>query len=89
MEDVENGDGSDKDSVTMGSFIKVEREKPQNSNDIPEDTDDPDFYDIDVLAWDYHVSYCHYTLQTTDQEEFQSVSLSSVMSSISSHWIGP
>lgn len=50
---------NDKDSVTMGSFVKVEREKPENDDncgEIPEDTDELDYYDIDILAWDFQVS---------------------------------
>lgn len=50
---------NDQDSVTMGSFVKVEREKSEiadNSGEIPEDTDEPDYYDIDVLSWDFQVS---------------------------------
>jgi hypothetical protein len=50
---------NDQDSVTMGSFVKVEREKSENADNsggIPEDTDEPDYYDIDVLAWDFQVS---------------------------------
>jgi ankyrin repeat protein len=47
------------DSVTMGSFVKV---KPNEEalNDIPEDNkDDPDVFEIDVLAWDFQTSPLH------------------------------
>lgn len=64
LDDIDGDEGTgesenDQDSVTMGSFVKVEREKSENSDncgEIPEETDEPDYYDIDVLAWDFQVS---------------------------------
>ena len=59
-DDSEIGDSErDQDSVTMGSFVKVDRENSENTQDsgeIPEDTDEPDYYHIDVLTWDFQVT---------------------------------
>ncbi|EHL02549.1 hypothetical protein M7I_1343 [Glarea lozoyensis 74030] len=47
------------DSMTMGSFVKVQTEDRTNDG-VPEDsTDDPDIYEIDVIAWDYGLSPLH------------------------------
>ncbi|EPE25948.1 Ankyrin repeat-containing protein [Glarea lozoyensis ATCC 20868] len=49
----------DSDSMTMGSFVKVQTEDRTNDG-VPEDsTDDPDIYEIDVIAWDYGLSPLH------------------------------
>lgn len=54
----------DKDEVmTMGSFVKVEKDdktKIAQEGALEEDsTDDPDIYEIDVIAWDYGLSPLH------------------------------
>ncbi|TAQ87996.1 hypothetical protein B7494_g3670 [Chlorociboria aeruginascens] len=47
------------DSMTMGSFVKVGREE-KDQIDIPEDSsEEPDVYDINILAWDYGFSPLH------------------------------
>ncbi|KAH7417628.1 hypothetical protein BKA64DRAFT_702397 [Cadophora sp. MPI-SDFR-AT-0126] len=48
------------DSMTMGSFVKVAEDKPKEGEDIPEDdSEDPDIYEIHVIAWDYGLSPLH------------------------------
>ncbi|KAK0126771.1 hypothetical protein ONS95_008352 [Cadophora gregata] len=55
---LDSEDGSD--SMTMGSFVKVAEDKPKVGEDIPEDdSEDPDVYEIDVIAWDYGLSPLH------------------------------
>ena len=74
----------DSDSMTMGSFVKVDKEKEnaevciesffqqnhwptvRNSNFffnqdavLEDDSEDPDVYEIDVIAWDYGLSPLH------------------------------
>lgn len=50
-------------SVVTGSFVKVDKdeEKPKADDALPLDDDEsePDFYDIDVAAWDSHCSALH------------------------------
>ncbi|RFU35722.1 hypothetical protein B7463_g570, partial [Scytalidium lignicola] len=54
----ETGDVSD--SMTMGSFVKIEKEKKEPEDGIIEDSDeDPDVFNIDVIAWDYGLSPLH------------------------------
>jgi ankyrin repeat protein len=79
-------DSQESDSMTMGSFVKVEKEKQNQDvschctnvpfsitakssaclpsshtqDGVPEDsTDDPDIYEVDVIAWDYGLSPLH------------------------------
>ncbi|RMD43987.1 hypothetical protein DV735_g1143, partial [Chaetothyriales sp. CBS 134920] len=52
--DEDEDDGSDE--MTQGSFVKVP-EKPTDS--LEDDLDEPDVYDIDVLAWDQPMSPLH------------------------------
>ena len=41
---------NDQDSVTTGSFIKVGYGESKGSRSIPEDTYEPNYYDINILA---------------------------------------
>ncbi|KAF1952642.1 ankyrin [Byssothecium circinans] len=63
LEVVETNDESDDEvqSTTTGSFVKVKAdEKKANSDLIPEeDEDDPDVYDVNVVAWDTKASPLH------------------------------
>ncbi|KAI9664804.1 MAG: hypothetical protein M1821_006252 [Bathelium mastoideum] len=66
MIDAERAGTSDEDvdmkSATSASFVKIEHEREQPDNDnLPTDdnTEDPDIYDIDVLAWDVASSPLH------------------------------
>jgi ankyrin repeat protein len=48
------------DAMTMGSFVKVESGKQAADEGVPEDSeDDPDVYEVDVIAWDYGLSPLH------------------------------
>jgi len=51
-------DDDDSGSVTEGSFIKV-REKSEASDPLTEDKDEPDVFNVDVLAWDNPLSPLH------------------------------
>jgi len=48
------------DATTENSIIKIERKKPEHEAmpDV-ESKDDPDIYDVNVLAWDAPVSALH------------------------------
>ncbi|OCK80768.1 ankyrin repeat protein [Lepidopterella palustris CBS 459.81] len=63
MVDPEDSEDEDVDmrSTTTGSFIKVNTESKEEADNIPEDDDEeePDFYDINVLAWDTACSPLH------------------------------
>jgi ankyrin repeat protein len=52
-------------SMVTGSFIKVDNvDKPETSVDLvpEEDEDDPDFYDVNVIAWDTPCSALHFAI---------------------------
>ena len=53
-------------SATTGSFVKLDKavEAPSNTEDVisDEEEDDPDFYDINVLAWDTPCSALHFAI---------------------------
>ncbi|KAF4634032.1 hypothetical protein G7Y89_g4076 [Cudoniella acicularis] len=52
-------DSEASDVMTMGSFVKVDKETA-TEDDVSEDsTEDPDIYEIDVIAWDYGLSPLH------------------------------
>ncbi|KFZ12569.1 hypothetical protein V501_04148 [Pseudogymnoascus sp. VKM F-4519 (FW-2642)] len=60
--EVETEDDSDNDSETQG-FTKVKEAAPGESNDIPDDDEDePDFYDINVVAWDLQCTALHFAI---------------------------
>lgn len=54
-------ESEEEDAMTMGSFVKVDNEKKEAADEgVPEDSeDDPDVYEIDVIAWDYGLSPLH------------------------------
>lgn len=56
--------GNDDDSETQGfTKVKKETEKPETSNDIPEDDEEePDFYDINGKAWDLGATPLHFAI---------------------------
>ncbi|KAF2109716.1 hypothetical protein BDV96DRAFT_502176 [Lophiotrema nucula] len=62
IEMVEEED-SDEDmrSTTTGSYVKVKDDDKKKDDDVvpEEDEDEPDFYDINVLAWDTQCSPLH------------------------------
>ncbi|KAG4030376.1 hypothetical protein MFRU_012g01140 [Monilinia fructicola] len=51
------------DAMTMGSFVKIPANKGEDKDDataVMDDTmEDPDIYDINVIAWDYGLSPLH------------------------------
>ncbi|RDW70384.1 hypothetical protein BP5796_08781 [Coleophoma crateriformis] len=55
------GSDTEDDSVTMGSFIKVDKNAQESTDDgiLEDSSNDPDIYDIDVTAWDYGLSPLH------------------------------
>ncbi|KAF2621315.1 ankyrin [Macroventuria anomochaeta] len=61
--DMLDNDGEDEpvDATTEGSIIHIRGEKPHEENNMPidEDEDEPDVYDVNVLAWDTPVSPLH------------------------------
>ncbi|KAF2476310.1 ankyrin [Lindgomyces ingoldianus] len=47
-------------STTTGSYVKVKEEEKKAQDQLPEDEEDePDFYDVNVLAWDTQCSALH------------------------------
>lgn len=64
VDDEESDDGVH--SVTTGSFVKVgkDEENVKSVELLPLDDDksDPDFYNIDVVAWDSHCSALHHAI---------------------------
>lgn len=61
MIDADEDDDVDMKSTTTGSYIKVKKDEEQQEGDnLPEDDEDePDVYDINVLAWDTPSSALH------------------------------
>ncbi|KAI9702849.1 MAG: hypothetical protein M1836_008063 [Candelina mexicana] len=56
-----SGTEDNDDSVTQGSFIKIQKPEEVGKNgDIPEEDElTPDIYDVNILAWDTPVSPLH------------------------------
>ncbi|KAG9185559.1 hypothetical protein G6011_06890 [Alternaria panax] len=65
MDEDDSEDEDDKsenvDATTEGSMIKIDRKKSQDHDTLPDDADDdePDVYDVNVVAWDAPVSALH------------------------------
>jgi hypothetical protein len=61
MVDDDDDSESDAHSMATGSFVKVKNDKKDTETDIiPEDSDEePDFYQIDAVAWDVPCSPLH------------------------------
>ncbi|APA10450.1 hypothetical protein sscle_06g052200 [Sclerotinia sclerotiorum 1980 UF-70] len=51
------------DAMTMGSFVKIPGNKEEDKDDVAavmdDSMEDPDIYDINVIAWDYGLSPLH------------------------------
>ncbi|KAF7901931.1 uncharacterized protein EAF01_007229 [Botrytis porri] len=51
------------DALTMGSFVKIPGNKDEDKDDVAavmdDSMEDPDIYDINVIAWDYGLSPLH------------------------------
>ena len=57
------------DSMTQGSYIKVEKEKQLKEESMLEDNiEDPDIFEIDVIAWDFGLSPLHMAILNGHQE---------------------
>jgi hypothetical protein len=56
--DESDSDNNDGDAMTEGSFVKLE-DNPGTKDAMVENEDDPDIYEIDVLAWDSPLSPLH------------------------------
>ena len=57
VDDIDEDTDDSSDDVTEGSFVKVSDK--QKDNVVEDDEDEPDVYDIDVLAWDNPLSPLH------------------------------
>ncbi|KAF2818991.1 ankyrin [Ophiobolus disseminans] len=59
--DMLDDESENADATTEGSAIKIDRNKPQEHENLPEDAneDEPDVYDVNVVAWDAPVSALH------------------------------
>lgn len=54
----------DAQSTASGSFVKVEKKAGESLDDatLADDEEEPDFYDINVTAWDMPCSALHYAI---------------------------
>ncbi|KAJ4286829.1 hypothetical protein N0V90_013081 [Kalmusia sp. IMI 367209] len=59
--DKDEGDSDDDArTTTTGSYVKIKEDEGKNGDLLPdEDEDDPDVYDVNVLAWDLQASPLH------------------------------
>jgi ankyrin repeat protein len=59
--DMLDDESQNMDATTEGSVIKIDRKSSQPQENHPDDTneDEPDVYDVNVLAWDAPVSALH------------------------------
>ncbi|KAK4170229.1 Ankycorbin [Cladorrhinum sp. PSN259] len=66
MDDAEDWAGSDEEAESMatGSFVKVRSKETKLPEDLAldEDEEEPDFYDINVIAWDTPCSALHFAI---------------------------
>lgn len=62
VDDAESDDGVQ--SMATGSFVKVGKKEavPLDDVELEEDEDEPDFYDINVIAWDRPCSALHFAI---------------------------
>lgn len=58
LEDSDHSQDNDTDAVTDGSYVKVKQPEKSEEKEVYDDAnkDDPDVYDVDVVAWDTPVS---------------------------------
>ncbi|KAI1764033.1 ankyrin [Hypoxylon sp. FL1150] len=62
LTDVTSEDGDDAKSAMTGSFVKVSKEDEAKDEDVmilDDDQSEPDFYKIDIVAWDSKCSPLH------------------------------
>lgn len=79
---------TDVHSIVTGSFVKVEKEE-ENTEDLAldEPEDGPDFYQINVLAWDIPCSPLHLAIVGGHEEAVKALCDVSIM--IAFHCLGP
>ncbi|KAI5466053.1 ankyrin repeat-containing domain protein [Mariannaea sp. PMI_226] len=59
----------DDGSMVTGSFVKVKQQGADGENGVPEDnTDEPDFFDINALAWDVPSSPLHLAIAEGNED---------------------
>ena len=67
-----DGETTDADSASMatGSFVKVKEVGDSNDEDLvpDESQDEPDFFDIDALAWDLQCSPLHLAIAEGNED---------------------
>lgn len=61
MEDVSSEESAESTTMTEGSFVKISDKSASEGVTLPEDEEDdePDVYDVNVVAWDAPVSPLH------------------------------
>jgi ankyrin repeat protein len=62
IDDVESDDGAQ--SMATGSFVKVGNKEAKSLDEsaLEDDEEEPDFYDINVVAWDMPCSALHFAI---------------------------
>ncbi len=70
-----SGTEDNDDSVTQGSFIKIQKPEEDGKNGaIPEEDDStPDVYDVNILAWDTAVSPLHLAIMNGHVEVIETL----------------
>lgn len=61
LDDSSHGDIME-DCMTQGSYVKIENDKGLATDALEDDDDDPDVYDINVVAWDTGATPLHYAI---------------------------
>ena len=56
---MEDSDSADSDRMTEGSFVKIPGPNEDSATPDSDNENEPDVYDVNVLAWDYPVSPLH------------------------------
>lgn len=59
--DMVDDESENADATTENSFVNIKRNQPEQDENMPDDEneDEPDIYDVNVLAWDAPVSPLH------------------------------
>ncbi|KAF4455427.1 hypothetical protein F53441_2216 [Fusarium austroafricanum] len=65
-----DGETTDAASMTTGSFIKVKQEEGDDAEDLVPDEpqDEPDFFNVDALAWDLQCSPLHLAIAEGNED---------------------
>ncbi|KAI1209484.1 ankyrin repeat protein [Annulohypoxylon truncatum] len=65
LSDASSADGNDAISIATGSFVKVGKDGETEEKEaaiLDEDPSEPDFYQVDAVAWDSKCSALHYAI---------------------------